>query len=62
MGTHLRVLSESYQMNINMTVIRWLSKIFASMFFGQKVASALEGLTQSCPWKLKLPDNFGDIS
>ena len=26
-GTHLRVLGESYQMNTNMTVFRWISKI-----------------------------------
>ena len=32
MGTHLRVLSESYPMNTNMTGFRWFSKIF-----GQKL-------------------------
>ena len=26
MGTHLRLLSESYQMNTNMTGFRWFSK------------------------------------
>ena len=41
MGTHLRVLSESYQMNTNMTGFGWFSKNFES---GKKVASALEGL------------------
>ena len=35
-GTHLRVLSESYLMNTNMTVFRWFSKIFASLCFGRK--------------------------
>ena len=30
MGTHLRVLSESYPMNTNMTGLQWFSKIFAS--------------------------------
>ena len=30
MGNHLRVLSESYLMNINMTGFRWFSNIFAS--------------------------------
>ena len=45
MGTHLRVLSESYQINTNMTGYRWFPKIFASLcFFFTKVASALEGL------------------
>ena len=28
MGTHLRVLSERYSMNTNMTELRWFSKIF----------------------------------
>ena len=31
MGTHLRVLSESYPMNTNMTGFRWFSKIFVSL-------------------------------
>ena len=35
MGTHLRVLSESYPMNTNMTGFKWFSKIFASLCFGQ---------------------------
>ena len=39
MGTHPRVLCESYPMNTNMTGFRWFSKIFASMCF----ESALEG-------------------
>ena len=30
MGTHLRVLDESFSMNINMTGIQWFSKILAS--------------------------------
>ena len=40
MGTHLRVLSESFPMNTNMTGFRSFSIFFA------KVASALEGLPQ----------------
>ena len=61
MGTPLRVLSESYQMNTNMTGFRWFSEIFESFnMFWTKVASALEGLTGveviiafilSTPWK-----------
>ena len=43
MGTDLKVLSESYPMNNNMTGFRRISKIFASFCFGKKVASALEG-------------------
>ena len=35
MGTHLRVLSESFQMNTNMTGFRWFSKIFAFLYIGQ---------------------------
>ena len=44
MGTHLRVLYESYPMITNMTGFRSFSKIFASLCFGWKIASALEGL------------------
>ena len=36
MGTHLRVLSESYPKNTNMTGFRWFSTIFESLFFGRK--------------------------
>ena len=36
MGTHLRVLSESFQMNTNMTGFRWFCKIFASLSFRRK--------------------------
>ena len=35
-GTHLRVLSESFQMNTNMTGFRWFSKIFVSLCLGRK--------------------------
>ena len=56
MGTHLRVLRESYPMNTNMTGFRWFSEIFAPLFvlivfkdiyllvLWKEVASALEGL------------------
>ena len=36
MGTHLRVFSESYPMNTNMTGFRWFSRIFVSLWFGQR--------------------------
>ena len=36
MGTHLRVLSESYPMNTNVTGIRWFSKKNVSSCFEQK--------------------------
>ena len=46
MCTHLRELSKSFPMNINMTGFRWFWKIFASLCICTKVvASALEGLT-----------------
>ena len=35
-GTHLRVLSESFPRNTNMTGFNWFSKIFASLCFGWK--------------------------
>ena len=36
MGTHLILLSESFQMNTNMIGFKWFSKIFAPLTFGQK--------------------------
>ena len=36
MGTHMRVLSESFPINTNMTGFRWFSKFFASLYLGQK--------------------------
>ena len=33
MCTHLRVLSENYPMNTNMTRFKWFSEIFASLYF-----------------------------
>ena len=41
MGTHLRVLSESYPMSTNMTGFGWFSKSFV---LWMKVVSALKGL------------------
>ena len=35
-GNHLRVLSDCFSMNANMTGIRWISKIFWSLCFGWK--------------------------
>ena len=43
MGTHLRVLSESYLMNTNMTGIDDFQK-YLRLVLWRKVASALEGL------------------
>ena len=42
-GTHLRVLSESFPMNINMTGFRWFSKKIVFVLW-MKVVSAMEGL------------------
>ena len=36
MGTHPRVLSESYPMNTNMTGFQWFSEVSASLCFGRK--------------------------
>ena len=36
LGSHLRVLSESFPMHTNMTGFRWFSKVFASLCFGGK--------------------------
>ena len=43
-GTHLRVLSESYLMNTNMTGFGWLSRYRCILVLWTKVARALEGL------------------
>ena len=43
MGTHLRVLSESYPMNTNITAFIWFSKIVVPW---TNVASASEGLSK----------------
>ena len=42
MGTHLRVLNESFAVNTYMTGFRWFSKSFTSLLWTQ-VASAVEG-------------------
>ena len=39
MGTHLRVLSESYPMNTNMTGLRFPSNFFVSLYFGRNSLS-----------------------
>ena len=44
MGTQLRILSESFPMNSNMTGFRWFSIFFFVIVLWMKVASALEGL------------------
>ena len=43
MGTHLRVLSQSYLMSTNMRGFGCFSNIFAFLVLWMKVASALEG-------------------
>ena len=44
-GTSLRVLSESYPMNTNLTGFRWFSKTLCIHVLGTKVTSTYEGLT-----------------
>ena len=46
MGTHVKVLKESFPMNTNMTGFRWFSKKLNVLVLWMKVASALEGLTK----------------
>ena len=64
MGTHLRVLSESYPMNTNMTGFRGFSKIFASMCFeqeylSQKVPYVSDHVERSrCKWVNILGNNI----
>ena len=36
MGTHVKALSESFQMSTNMTGFGWFSEILASLYFGRK--------------------------
>ena len=43
MGTHLKVLTESFLMSTNMTGFRCFSKIFASLCFGQKLPQHWKG-------------------
>ena len=45
MGAHMGELSESFQMNTNITGFKWFSKIIRVLW--TKVASALEGLIQN---------------
>ena len=44
-GPHLRVLSESFPMNTNMTGFGRFSKNLCVLALGTKVASALEGIS-----------------
>ena len=60
MGTHLRVLSESYPMNINMIGFRWFSKVFGLALDWvkacEKVTSDL-GLIGGFSWALNFRSN-----
>ena len=47
MGTHLRVLSESYPMDTNLTRFRCFSKIFASLCYGRKLPQQWKGWNMS---------------
>ena len=47
MGTHLRVLGKNYPMNTNMTVVRWFTKIFASLCFERKWPQHWKGKSHS---------------
>ena len=48
MGTHLRVLSESFPMSTNVTGFRWFpQKNLCILVLRTKLASALEGLIKT---------------
>ena len=54
MGTHLRVLSESYPMNTNMTWFRWFPKIFAPLHFGSGESSLSTGRVNIVQWSWQM--------
>ena len=54
MGTHLKVLGESYAINTNMTGFRWFSKNLWVLLLWTKIASALEGWITCLVRKLML--------
>ena len=58
MGTHLRVLGESFLMNTNMTGFRWSFKDLCFRVLWMKVASALEGLSHLFWSAKKKPEQF----
>ena len=58
MGTHLRVLRESYPMSTNMTGFRWFFQNLCVLALWPKVALALEGLTINAIFKI-LSDPYG---
>ena len=43
-GIHMRVLSERYSLNTNMTGFRWLWKFLCVLVLWKEIASALKGL------------------
>ena len=56
MGTHLRVLNESYLTNTNMAGFRWFSKIVASLFFGRESSLSIGRVNSEYgtkPWYLE---------
>ena len=53
MGTHMKVLSESFPMNTNMTGFRCFPKNLSVFLFWMKVASSLEGLRLSSKRRYK---------
>ena len=59
MGTHMRVLSESYPINTNMTGFKWFLKTIWVLVLWTKVTSALKGLWTPCcsaeEWMNTLP-------
>ena len=59
-GTHLRVPSDSFLMNTNLTGFIWFSKIFAPLYFGRKKPQHWKGLSISPEIIVWNCDNFGN--
>ena len=57
MGTHMIVLSKSFQMNTNMTSFRLFSKNVCVLVLWMKVTSALEGLLNLLSERIRLDRN-----
>ena len=62
MGTHIRVLGESFPMSTHLTVFKWFSKNICAPVLWRKVALALEELIQHVKGQMHHHDDLGSIS
>ena len=62
MATHLRVLSQSYPMNTNMTCFGWFSKFLALLCVMDECYLSIRRVYPFMPVPFNLPDYFGGIS